>query len=73
MTTPTRTRRLTPTAFGVLAVVGLPVIDTANFLGYVLWCLWLVALAVVIVVHERRAYSREPATSNFLDRVGRRV
>jgi Domain of unknown function (DUF4386) len=39
---------------GVLSPLGLPVIDTANFLGYVLWSVWLIALAVVIVVHERR-------------------
>jgi hypothetical protein len=39
---------------GVLSPLGLPVIDTANFFGYVLWSLWLIALAVVILVHERR-------------------
>jgi len=45
---------------GVLSPLGLPVIDTANFFGYVLWSLWLIAFAVVIVVHERRATA--PAT-----------
>ena len=39
---------------GVLSPLGLPVIDTANFLGYVLWSLWLIAFAVVILVRERR-------------------
>jgi Domain of unknown function (DUF4386) len=39
---------------GVLSPLGLPVVDTANFLGYVLWSAWLIAFAVVIVVHERR-------------------
>jgi hypothetical protein len=39
---------------GVLSPLGLPVIDTANFFGYVLWSVWLIAFAVVIVVHERR-------------------
>ena len=29
-------------------------IDTANFFGYVLWSVWLIAFAVVILVHERR-------------------
>ena len=29
-------------------------IDTANFFGYVLWSVWLVAFGVVILVHERR-------------------
>ena len=39
---------------GVLSPLSLPLIDTANFLGYVLWSVWLVAFAVVIVIHERR-------------------
>ena len=38
---------------GVLSPLGLPVIDTANFFGYVLWSVWLIAFAVVILVHER--------------------
>jgi hypothetical protein len=42
---------------GVLSPLGLPVIDAANFIGYVLWSVWLIAFAVVIVVHERRATS----------------
>jgi uncharacterized protein DUF4386 len=42
---------------GVLSPLGLPVIDTANFLGYVLWSVWLIAFAVVILVHERRLSS----------------
>ena len=47
---------------GVLSPLGLAVIDTANFLGYVLWSVWLIALAVVIGVHERRhATSTSPA------------
>ena len=39
---------------GVLSPLGLPVIDTANFFGYVLWSLWLIAFGVVILVRERR-------------------
>ena len=46
---------------GVLSPLSLPVIDTANFLGYVLWSVWLIAFAVVILVHERRA-AAAPAT-----------
>ena len=42
---------------GVLSPLGLPVIDTANFLGYVLWSVWLIAFAVVILVRERRLAS----------------
>ncbi len=40
---------------GVLSPLGLPVIDTANFFGYVLWSAWLVSLGVLILHHERRA------------------
>jgi Domain of unknown function (DUF4386) len=39
---------------GVLSPFGLPVIDAANFLGYVLWSAWLIAFAIVMLVHERR-------------------
>jgi len=39
---------------GVVSPLGLPVVDTANFFGYVLWSVWLIAFAVVILVHERR-------------------
>jgi hypothetical protein len=44
---------------GVVSPLDLPVVDTANFFGYVLWSLWLLALAAAIVVHERR----EPVTA----------
>lgn len=49
---------------GVLSPLGLPVIDTANFVGYVLWSVWLIALAVVILVHERRATVRRAVTGS---------
>lgn len=49
---------------GVLSPLGLPVVDAANFLGYVLWSVWLIALAVVILVHERRATVMRSATSS---------
>lgn len=39
---------------GVLSPLDLPVIDTANFIGYVLWSVWLIAFAVVMLVRERR-------------------
>lgn len=34
---------------GVLSPLDLPVVDTANFVGYVLWSLWLVVFAVVLL------------------------
>ena len=46
---------------GVVSPLGLPVIDTANFFGYVLWSLWLIAFGVVILLRERRAGALSPA------------
>ena len=45
---------------GVLSPLDLPVIDMANFVGYVLWSLWLIAFAVVLLVRQRRR-SAEPS------------
>jgi hypothetical protein len=39
---------------GVLSPLDLPLVDTANFFGYVLWSLWLIAFGVVLLMHERR-------------------
>jgi len=46
---------------GVFSPLDLPAIDTANFFGYVLWSLWLIAFGVVLLVRERRAATPEPA------------
>jgi hypothetical protein len=40
---------------GVLSPLELPVVDTANFFGYVLWSLWLIAFGVAILWRERAA------------------
>jgi hypothetical protein len=40
---------------GVFSPLDLPVVDTANFFGYVLWSLWLIAFGVVILRRERVA------------------
>lgn len=48
---------------GVLSPLGLPVIDAANFVGYILWSLWLIAFAVVIVVHAHRADAPRPRST----------
>jgi hypothetical protein len=42
-------------AVGVISPLGLPVIDEANFVGYVLWSLWLIGFGVVLLVRDRRA------------------
>ncbi|WP_103381710.1 DUF4386 family protein [Pseudonocardia dioxanivorans] len=38
---------------GVFSPVGLPLVDLAHFAGYVLWSLWLVAFAIVLLVRAR--------------------
>jgi hypothetical protein len=48
---------------GVLSPLGLPVVDAANFIGYVLWSVWLIAFAVVILAHERRRATSQSTTS----------
>jgi len=45
---------------GVLSPFGIEAVDVANFFGYVLWSLWLVAFAVVILVQERRRGAAAP-------------
>ena len=42
---------------GLLSPLNLPLIDTANFLGYVLWSVWLVAFAVVLLRRPRHVGS----------------
>jgi hypothetical protein len=39
---------------GVFSPLDLDGVDQANFLGYVLWSVWLVAFGVVVLMHERR-------------------
>lgn len=53
-------------AAGVVTPLGVPGVDLANFLGYVLWSVWLVAFAAVLLrtgaagsVHRRRNGSPE--------------
>ncbi len=43
-------------AVGVLSPLDLPFVDNANFVGYVLWSVWLLAFAAVLVLrHGRRS------------------
>ena len=51
---------------GVLSPLELPIIDTANFAGYILWSGWLVALGVLILRRPRVGDPRVPGT--FADR-----
>jgi hypothetical protein len=46
---------------GVLSPLDLPGVDMANFVGYVLWSVWLIAFAVLILVRQRGPVaSRQP-------------
>lgn len=49
---------------GVLSPLDLPVIDLANFAGYVLWSAWLVIFAVVLFVRHRRGADRPVETAS---------
>ena len=40
---------------GVLSPLDLPLVDTANLVGYVLWGLWLAAFAAVLLLRRRPA------------------
>jgi hypothetical protein len=48
---------------GVVSPLDLPVVDTANFFGYVLWSLWLIAFGVVLLVRERRGATTRRAAA----------
>ena len=45
---------------GVLSPLGLPLVDQANFAGYVLWSVWLVVFAVVLIARRRRPTGPRP-------------
>ncbi|MGK5115620.1 MULTISPECIES: hypothetical protein [unclassified Geodermatophilus] len=47
---------------GVLSPLDLPLIDTANFVGYILWSLWLLAFAAVLVTRHRTTRAAGPVT-----------
>jgi hypothetical protein len=47
---------------GVLGPLDPPGVDAANFIGYVLWSVWLIVFAAVIVVRERRS-AGSPSTA----------
>ena len=47
---------------GVLSPLNLPLVDTANFVGYILWSVWLVIFAIVLLVRGRRRAGAADAT-----------
>ena len=50
-------------ALGVLVPLDVPGADFANFVGYVLWSIWLLALAVLVWRMPDRAEDPQPVTS----------
>lgn len=54
---------------GVLSPLDIPVIDTANFFGYVLWSAWLVAFGVLLL---RRPRDADPLKAEPVQSVARR-
>jgi hypothetical protein len=49
---------------GVLDPLQLPVVGIANFIGYVMWSVWLVIFAILILRHSRsRVATTESALS----------
>ena len=54
-------------ALGVLAPLGVPGVDEANFIGYVLWSVWLVALAAVLVRRVRAPVGARRAAAGGAD------
>ncbi|HZA72050.1 MAG TPA: hypothetical protein VE476_03990, partial [Propionibacteriaceae bacterium] len=56
---------------GVLTPLHLPLVDTANFIGYVMWSVWLVIFAILILLGYPR--SRSAAPEPVPSGAGRRV
>jgi hypothetical protein len=48
---------------GVISPLNLPLVDEANFLGYVLYSVWLIAFGVVLLARERRRRSTRSSSS----------
>lgn len=48
---------------GVLSPLQLPVVDNANFIGYVMWSVWLVIFAILILRQPHFPAAAEPVLS----------
>ena len=51
---------------GVLSPLDLPLVDDANLIGYVLWSVWLIVFAVVLVLRQRRAVQIRVGTESAI-------
>jgi hypothetical protein len=47
-------------AVGVISPLGLPLVDEANFIGYVLYSVWLIAFGVVVAMRAPQAVAVTP-------------
>jgi Domain of unknown function (DUF4386) len=45
---------------GVLTPLHLPMVDDANFIGYVMWSIWLVIFAILILLRHPRSRATTP-------------
>jgi len=46
---------------GVLSPLDLPGIDLANFIGYVLWSVWLIVFGLLLLLRRPRTATAAPA------------
>ncbi len=46
---------------GAASIFDVPLVDRTNFLGYVLWSVWLVACGLVILIRDRRRTASDSA------------
>jgi Domain of unknown function (DUF4386) len=51
---------------GVLSPLDLPLVDTANMVGYVMWSVWLIAFAAVLALRHRRPVPGQVAIAGAL-------
>jgi hypothetical protein len=61
---------------GVLSPLELPVVDEANFIGYILWSVWLIAFGVAILMRDVGAFVASrylPARESGRPRPGRQA
>ena len=55
---------------GVLVPLQLPLVDDGNFIGYILWSVWLVTFAILILRHDRsRGAAAQPVQATAAEPV----
>ena len=46
---------------GILTPLHLPLVDTGNFVGYIMWSVWLVTFAILILLRQPHSGATAPA------------